>query len=225
MKYKETISKRYFEIISIGLLTVLLGVLVYFVNTKMDFMITSDDSSELLLAKLLASENGIISTNWYYSTELRVANFQIVAAILFKFLNDWHLVRIITNIVMYAVLIGIYGYFCKKLKIGKYFIITAAMLIIPFSWDYFKVILVVPYYIPHISITLATITLFYGYVNGESKRKAGIYAVSVSVLALIAGLGGMRQLTILYFPAFMASFIVAFYQTKSKASNKRYILI
>ena len=40
----------------------------------------SDDSAEMILAELLSREGGILSKNWYYSTELRVLNTQLVMA-------------------------------------------------------------------------------------------------------------------------------------------------
>gem|GEM_PF-5435070 len=38
----------------------------------------ADMASEQLLANLLAQKGGVMSTNWYYSTELRVLNTQLV---------------------------------------------------------------------------------------------------------------------------------------------------
>ena len=38
----------------------------------------ADMASEQLLANLLEQEGGVMSTNWYYSTELRVLNTQLV---------------------------------------------------------------------------------------------------------------------------------------------------
>lgn len=44
----------------------------------------ADMASEQLLANLLAQEGGVMSTNWYYSTELRVLNTQLVMVPLFR---------------------------------------------------------------------------------------------------------------------------------------------
>ena len=57
---------------------------ILFINARIDFLLNSDDSSELVLGRLLASENRLLSKNWYYSTELRVVNTQIFYAFFFK---------------------------------------------------------------------------------------------------------------------------------------------
>ena len=54
----------------------------------------ADMASEQLLANLLAQEGGVMSTNWYYSTELRVLNTQLVMAPLFRLFTSWHTVRV-----------------------------------------------------------------------------------------------------------------------------------
>ena len=60
-----------------------------FLSTRSHLMLDSDMSSELILGKLLAEEGGILSTNWYYSTELRVLNTQLVYKLLFTFTDDF----------------------------------------------------------------------------------------------------------------------------------------
>ena len=58
---------------------------IWFINARIDYLIDSDDSSELILGHLLASENCLLSKNWYYSTELRVVNTQIFYAFFSKY--------------------------------------------------------------------------------------------------------------------------------------------
>ena len=59
----------------------------------------ADMASEQLLANLLAQEGGVMSTNWYYSTELRVLNTQLVMAPLFRLFTSWHTVRVVGSVV------------------------------------------------------------------------------------------------------------------------------
>ena len=56
----------------------------------------SDDSSELILSKLLADENRLITDKWYYSTELRVLNTQILYAFFFHVTQNWLMVRLLS---------------------------------------------------------------------------------------------------------------------------------
>ena len=56
-------------------------------------IINSDMSSEMVLAKQLAEEGKwMLSDNWYYSTELRVVNTQLISAFIFRFTDNWQLV-------------------------------------------------------------------------------------------------------------------------------------
>ena len=83
-----------FQIISyLLLITCLLGTINY-VRLKKNNIISSDESSEMILGSLLASENSIISKNWHYSTELRVLNANIFYSFFFHFTDSWHLVRV-----------------------------------------------------------------------------------------------------------------------------------
>ena len=59
-----------------------------------DSWLSSDDSSEMILSHILAGEGGILTENWYYSTELRVLNTQLVWSALFRLSDRWHLVRL-----------------------------------------------------------------------------------------------------------------------------------
>ena len=45
------------------------------------WIVDSDLASEMVLADLLNQEGSIISTNWYYSTELKVVNLQWLSLI------------------------------------------------------------------------------------------------------------------------------------------------
>lgn len=72
----ETKKRNYvlFQILSyLILIACLLGTINY-VRLKKNNTISADESSEMLLGRVLASENSLISKNWYYSTELEVGN-------------------------------------------------------------------------------------------------------------------------------------------------------
>ena len=49
------------------------------------YQINSDASSEMVLARQLVQERAILSKSWFYSTELRVLNTQLVYAFFFQF--------------------------------------------------------------------------------------------------------------------------------------------
>ena len=105
MKILKEKRERFFQIFSFLLLFIVFIGLVFFINTRIDFLLSSDDSSEMVLGKLLSTENSILSKNWYYSTELRVLNTQLFYALFFKITNNWHTVRVLSYISMYLVIL------------------------------------------------------------------------------------------------------------------------
>jgi len=181
---------------------------ILFINARIDFLLNSDDSSELVLGRLLASENRLLSRNWYYSTELRVVNTQIFYAFFFKLFQNWHTVRIASYICLYIVMIAAYYFMCKALTIKKYFLITAALLMIPFSEDYFSVVLKGAYYIPHIAITFFTLGFSETCIEMTNGKREKICVFAAFLCAILAGMGGARQVVVLYFPLALAAMCI-----------------
>ena len=116
-------------------------VLMIFMQLFLDNLINSDDSSELILANLLAKENKLLTDSWYYSTEIKVINEHLVYALLFKFMDNWHWVRVLGNGIIYALIVASAGYFCKYVKLSNYFYIFGTILLLPFSVYYFNYVL------------------------------------------------------------------------------------
>lgn len=57
----------------------------------------------LVFAKFLAGENKFISSNWNYSTELRVIQTQLVMMPLFKIFSDWHTIRVVGSKILFRI--------------------------------------------------------------------------------------------------------------------------
>ncbi len=76
-------NDRIFTVASFILFCLCFCFLFWFLNVNMERFLNSDDTSELILSKMLAEENRLITPNWFYSTELRVFNTQIVYAFFF----------------------------------------------------------------------------------------------------------------------------------------------
>lgn len=195
--------------------------LIYFMNARIDCLLSSDESSELVLGKLLSSENGLLSKNWYYSTELRVLNTQILYAFFFHITNDWHVVRILSYVCMYLFLLLSYWLLCKLLNCKKY-PITAILLFLPFSNTYFEIVLKGAYYIPHIIIIFLTLALSEMSVKGENWKNKMCLGVSI-VLSLVVGLGGGRQVVVLYIPLVLSATIMKIAKYTTDLSRKKYL--
>ena len=107
-------------LIGVALVLELLFLLLY-LNGRIDRLLDSDMSSEMILGQLLARNNGILSDQWYYSTELRVLNTQLIYALFFRLSSNWHFVRMASTLVLWCVLIASYGVLCRVMGCKKKF--------------------------------------------------------------------------------------------------------
>ena len=105
-------------LIGAALVLELLFLLLY-LNGRIDRLLDSDMSSEMILGQLLARNNGILSDQWYYSTELRVLNTQLIYALFFRLSSNWHFVRMASTLVLWCVLIASYGVLCRVMGCKK----------------------------------------------------------------------------------------------------------
>lgn len=167
--------------------------------------IDADNSSEMVLSKLLAEEKGFLSKNWFYSTELRVLNTQIVLSLLFRIFDNWQLVRTLGSGILMALMVCSYLYMASEAGLGRKGKAAACFLVMPFCSCYQQFALFGLYYIPHVSISFAAVGLYIG-VMKKAKMWQLKAALSL-VLAFVAGLGGIRMLVVLYCPLLAGSVI------------------
>lgn len=170
-------------------------------------ILDSDASSELVLAKQLAETGKILSSDWYYSTELRVVNTQLVYAPMFLLFHDWHLVRFFSALVMQAVYILSYGFLLHQSGFSRNsFYGSASLLLLPVSVTYGRIVLYHCYYMPHIIISFLLVGLFLGFASKKQlfSVKGGLRLFCLLALAFLGGLGGIRQLMITHAPMLLA---------------------
>lgn len=192
------------ELLMAGGLALEMLVVLLFLNARINALLDSDMSSEMVLAQLLAKENAALSTQWYYSTELRVLNTQLLYAFFFKLSNNWHWIRMASIICLWCIIIGIYYFWACAEGCKKYFLITALLLLAPISEDYFRFVLAGVYYIPHIAIAFAALAMNELYMKAQRGSRKLWLVVSV-LLAFVAGLGGPREIIALYGPIGVAA--------------------
>ena len=114
----------------------------------------ADMASEQLLANLLAQEGGVMSTSWYYSTELRVLNTQLVMAPLFRLFTSWHTVRVVGSVVLILLYLAAWFWFGRSAKLKYSGLLGAGLLMLPYGALYRQYVLEGLYYIPHITSAL-----------------------------------------------------------------------
>ena len=188
-------------------------------------MLDSDMSSELVLGKLLADKGGLLSTDWYYSTEVRVLNTQIVYKTLFEFTDNWHLVRYLGSLINSLIFVLSSAYMLYHAGLKKYIPYVMAVLLMPFSNEYFKMMLYASYYVPHVAISFVFLGMLFALLRSNTKKGIISYSILMGVLSFVSCLGGLRQLCILFVPLFGASVIVLLLKLKKLQDLERKELI
>lgn len=221
---RKNFDKVFQIIIFVGFVMMALMFAFYIVHF-IDYMLDSDMSSELVLAELLSQKHRIVSTDWYYSTELRLLNTQLIFTPLFWILNDWHMIRVVGTLLQSGILVVLYLYLSKKAELNTS-PVFAALLLCPLSDVYFKIVLGGVYYIPHISITFVSLGMILAvWKNSLQDRKTQLCFLALQVISLLAGMGGFRQVMILYMPLLAAAVIFASHTYKREADWKKLLFV
>lgn len=190
-----------------GLLLITINFISCFIfNYKSTNILSSDMSSEMVLSSLLAQEKSFISGKWIYSTELRVFNTQIIMSLLFRFIKDWSLIRALGNSILYLTVYASAIFMFKQSGLSKdRLLLPTAVILLPFSNYQCIMLLVGGFYIPHIVFTFLILgclfrILFRGITGTESIILGGVFYL----IALAAGLSGIRYILIIFAPLCLA---------------------
>jgi hypothetical protein len=186
--------------------------------------IDSDDSSEMMLSKLLAEENKLVSAKWYYSTELRLVYQQLFMMPLFKIFDNWRLVRALTVPLNLIVLLVSYAFMMTRMKIAsKWIMLTSLFLVIPINFDYWDIVIFGGYYIFFLAMFFCLLGLFFILSDGENpeaKSRKPIFAL-FCVLSLIQGISGVRAPMDIQAPLILTSlFIYRFARCFNRVKTK-----
>ena len=180
--------------------------------------LNADDSSELVLARILAEQHSILTKDWCYSSELRVLNTNLIFAPMFMIFKSWKAVRIAGGIILMLLYVISYLWIPRAWKYeSRWFYLTAFILIMPYAepWMFFGLKM---YYIPHVTISFVSFALLGKVANAETLKKKIIYAAVLAVFAFAAGLGGARSVEYTFIPLILCAFIMWFLK-KSAVSN------
>ena len=193
--------------IVLAILTLLASILFFVICP--DNLMHSDMAAEVILSKLLAEEGGLMSANWYYSTELRVVYTQLIMTPLFQLISDYGTVKLL-SVIIYDVLLAVVFYFtAKEFRLeGAYLYLAMALVLTPLSNEYLDMMLIGNFYTSQAICTFLVLKFFFWkqkkeqVANADKKMKVkdwirwGLLAIT----ALILGLSGLRYLASLYLP-------------------------
>ncbi len=178
-----------------------------------DHWLDSDMAAEMIFSRILAGEHRIISTtNWYYSTEFRVLYTQLIMGPLFRICSNWHVIRTITNVVFYGLMLASYYYFMKPLKVSKELtVLSSCLLLLPFSETMMTHMQMGNTYISHVILVFWFFGMYLRLCSGDygKKRKISLWIFYV-LLAIVCGMSGVRYLLVLQCPLVLTSFFYVF---------------
>lgn len=172
--------------------------------------LNADDSSELVLARILAKQHSILTKDWCYSSELRVLNTNLIFAPMFMLFSSWTAVRIVGGCILMLLYVLSYLWIPRAWKYeSKWFYLTAFILIMPYAepWYFFGLKM---YYIPHVTITFAAFALFGEIITTASSKRKMVCGAIFVLLAFAAGLGGARSVEYTFIPLFICAFLMWF---------------
>jgi len=175
-----------------------------------DHWLDSDMAAEMIFSRLLSEEGHIFATpEWYYSTEFRLVYTQLIMVPLFKITGNFHLIRAITNIVTYVLMLGAYFYMMKPFKVKNYVAaITGTVLLLPFSETMMTHMQMGNTYMMHVIIVLMFFGMFLRLSGEELKPVRRIWLIMAYVITgAVCGVSGVRYLLALQCPLVITAFI------------------
>jgi hypothetical protein len=176
-------------------------------------ILDSDASSELVLGKLLADQSRIVTSDWFYSSEIRFFGTNLVYMPLFKLLSDWHLIRFISILVFQAMLAGSYYFLTRKANISRnaYFV-SASLMLLPLNVVYGRIVLYHNYYIPCFVFGFLIAGLYLSFMGHTGQRRRVQQALRLTgllLLTLMSSMNGFRQLYATIVPLFCTALFCA----------------
>ena len=223
------------EVLALGVLAAVFLMLVLLNIFCLENWLDSDMAAEMIFSKLLADEGEFLATGgWYYSTEFRVLYTQLFMEPLFMIFGSWHVVRMITNVLTYIVLLCSYFYMLRPLKVKKSTaVFTAALLLLPFSETFVTHVQMGNTYMPHMIILFFGFGMFLRLAGQkfEMRLKKMTLAGCYLLLSLVCGLSGVRYMLALQAPLVLTAVVYtmksgewSLYRREMTRANRRKLL-
>lgn len=219
-KFKNKFSEAVF-IFTVGAMIL---ALVLFCVFKLDNLMHSDTTAEVILSKLLADENKLITKNWFYSTEIRIVYSHLIMIPLFKIFSDYSLVKLISILIFYVLLFLSFMHFAKSYGVEKKWrVLGLALLFSPLSNEYLDMMFIGCFYTSQAICTFLVLSAVAKRLpktanwEGEDKKRKNIISfILLNVFALILGLSGLRYIASLFLPMVLAVLWILYSQEENK---------
>jgi len=193
----------YLSYLALGLSFMLLLVL----NLRYhDHWLDSDMAAEMIFSKQLSQSGHFFATpDWYYSTEFRFLYTHWIMGPLFAIFGSWHVIRMITNLLSYALMLASYFFFMKPFKVRRSLVTgSSVLLLLPFSETMMTHMQMGNTYMFHVIIAFLFMGLFFRLSDPDQKTKRPWVLVLYVLISLICGVSGVRYLLALQCPLVLA---------------------
>lgn len=183
-----------------------------------DNWLDSDMAAEMMFSKLLAEEGRFFAApDWYYSTEFRLLYTHWIMGPLFRFVQDWHVIRTVTNLLSYGLVLCSYYFFMRPLKVKRGLVVlSSVILLLPFSETMMTHMVMGNTYMFHVVIVFFFFGLYLrltgtaGEWRGKTERVSVqrlVWLLCYLALAVVCGVSGVRYLLALQCPLVITSFL------------------
>ena len=170
--------------------------------------IDSDMASEMILADILNKEGGLLSTNWWYSTELRVFCVQPFYRIgLLLFPQNWYAAQMVGQALMILLLILAYLYMGHGLGLRQCGVWGAAALACPFGVCYLWYGLLGGFYLPHMTLILLSLGAILHLVRSDGNVWRVLHWVVLIGASVASGLNGLKGLMGFFIPMLLTALV------------------
>ena len=197
-----------------------------------DHWLDSDMAAEMIFSKTLAQEGHFFAApDWYYSTEFRFLYTHWIMGPLFHIFQSWHMIRAITNILSYVLMLLAYFYCMKPMQVKRGLVaVTAALLLLPFSETMMTHMAMGNTYLFHVIIAFFFFGLYLRLTGAGRTRQGGVryaWLLFYLVLAFICGISGVRYLLALQCPLALTGLVyllrsVEFEQFRDKLTAENF---
>lgn len=182
-------------------LAVCFAVLCVFLWRNVTDLLDSDMASDMIYADLLRQEGSLLSTNWYYSSEIRLLSNHLFFMPFFYLTRDWHLVRFLGTALSYVLLLLSLWTVTRQVGLRRWFPLIGAALLLPLSIAYTHYSLVGTFnYMPHHILAFFLFALILSQSAPCTPRARALRLAVLSALSVAAGLCGYRFLYLFFLP-------------------------
>lgn len=170
--------------------------------------IDSDMASDIILADLLNNEGSLLSSNWWYSTELRVVYLQTFYRLaLLIFPNNWYAAQVLGQAVWMLLLIVAYVYVGHGLNLKSLGAWGAAALMCPFGTWYLMYGPLGGAYLPHMILVLISFGALLHLLKAKKFKDLNwiVHGILLVCSSIASGLNSVKGVMGYFLPMVLAT--------------------